>query len=106
MHHFRLSFGQVMHLKEVCHILKIPASNPQRGFVYHRWLSAYDASMSTYTMLPAYKILYFGYLSKEDQKLYKEPLENLYTQYSASQTAKARIRSIHEDLSQKGEDQS
>lgn len=80
-------------------MLNIPASSPQRGFVNHRWLSAYDASM-----LPAYKILYFGYLSVEDQELYQEPLEALYTQYSLSQAGKSRIRLMHEDLKRKGED--
>lgn len=85
-------------------MLNIPASSPQRGFVNHRWLSAYDASMSTYSMLPAYKILYFGYLSVEDQELYQELLEALYTQYSLSQAGKSRIRLMHEDLKRKGED--
>lgn len=100
----KLSIGQVMYFKEVCAILSIPASSPLRGFVNHRWLSTYDASMATYTMLPAYKVLYFGYLSTEDQELYKEPLEVLYREYSVSQTAKARIRLLHEDLSRKGDD--
>lgn len=94
----------MQYLKEVCLMLNIPASSPQRGFVNHRWLSAYDASMSTYTMLPAYKVLYYGYLSTEDQKLYQDPLETLYTQYNVSEAAKSRIRSFHEDLKRKGED--
>ncbi|XP_056449462.1 uncharacterized protein LOC130385149 [Gadus chalcogrammus] len=93
---------QVMNLKEVSQILNIPASNPQRGFVSHRWLSAYDASMATYAMLPAYKVLYFGFLSAEDKDLYKEPLESIYTKYTVNPTARARIRTLHEDLNRKG----
>ena len=84
--------------------MNISASSPQRGFVNHRWLSAYDASMSTFSMLPAYKVLYYGYLSVEDQELYQEPLEALYTQYSVSQAGKSKIRWIHEDLKGKGEE--
>ena len=98
-----LSFYQVMYLKEVCQILNIPASNPQRGFVSHRWLSAYDSSMATYAMLPAYKVLYFGFLSSEEKDLYKEPLESIYTKYTVNPTARARIRTLHEDLNRKGE---
>ena len=84
--------------------MNISASSPQRGFVNHRWLSAYDASMSTFSMLPAYKVLYYGYLSVEDQELYQEPLKALYTKYSVSQAGKSRIRWIHEDLKRKGEE--
>ncbi|TKS69503.1 hypothetical protein D9C73_003568 [Collichthys lucidus] len=73
---------QVQYFKETCLLMSIPASSPQRGFVNDRWLSAYDASMSTFRMLPAYEVLYYGYLSVEDQELYQEPLEALYTKYS------------------------
>lgn len=95
---------QLLYLKEVCQILCIPVSSPQRAFVPHRWLSAYDASMATYTMLQAYQVLYFGYLSAEDQELYREPLEIMYSQYNVNQTARARIQSLHQDLCRKGED--
>lgn len=37
-----------MYLKVIAMILNLPASSPQRGFVPHRWLSAYDASMATH----------------------------------------------------------
>ncbi|XP_034548453.1 uncharacterized protein LOC117819281 [Notolabrus celidotus] len=93
---------QVMHLKEVCLMLDVPASSPQRGFVPHRWLSAYDASMATHAMMPAYKVLYFGYLSTADKELYREPLELIYTKYSVNQAARARIRTMHEELNRKG----
>lgn len=91
-----------MYLKEVCEILNVPASSPQRGFVSHRWLSAYDASMATHAMMPAYKVLYFGYLTSDDKELYREPLQLIYTQYHVNQAARARIEAIHEDLNRKG----
>ncbi|CAL8373269.1 unnamed protein product [Arctogadus glacialis] len=70
---------QVMYLKEIAMIQNLPASSPQRGFVPHRWLSAYDASMATHAMMPAYRVLYYGYLSTADKELYREPLELMYT---------------------------
>lgn len=94
----------MQYLREICLLMKIPASNPQRGFVSHRWLSAYDASLRTSSMLPAYKVLYYGYLSVGDKELYQEPLEALYGQYSVSQEGKSRVRWIHDDLKKKGEE--
>ena len=91
-----------MYFKEVCDILNIPASSPQRGFVSHRWLSAYDASMATQNMMPAYKVLYYGFMNAEDQLLYKEPLELLFAQYKVNQRARDRIKAIHDDLCRKG----
>lgn len=98
-----ISLCQVMYLKEVCQILSVPASSPQRGFVSHRWLSAYDTSMATHAMMPANKVLYFGYLTSDDKELYREPLQLIYTQYHVNQAARARIEAIHEDINQKGE---
>ncbi|KAF0042481.1 hypothetical protein F2P81_006013 [Scophthalmus maximus] len=83
---------QVMYLKEISLILNLPASSPQRGFVPYRWLSAYDASMAIHAMMPAYKVLYYGYLSTADKELYREPLELMYTKYNVNQAARARIK--------------
>ncbi|KAI4826460.1 hypothetical protein KUCAC02_029907 [Chaenocephalus aceratus] len=68
---------------------KSPASSPQRGFVPHRWLSAYDASMATHAMMPAYRVLYYGFLSTADKELYREPLELMYTKYHVNQAGRA-----------------
>lgn len=78
----------------------IPGTNPQR-FVTHRWLSAYDVGISTRGMLPAYKVLYFGFLSQADQTLYKVVLEEIYKDHGVGERAKARIKYFHQDLRQK-----
>ncbi|KAF3858932.1 hypothetical protein F7725_012133 [Dissostichus mawsoni] len=80
---------------------KSPASSPQRGFVPHRWLSAYDASMATYAMMPAYRVLYYGFLSTADKELYREPLELMYTKYHVNQAGRARIKVVQEELNRK-----
>ena len=89
-----------MYLKEIAMILHLPASSPQRGFVPPRWLSAYDASMATHAMMPAYRVLYYGYLSTADKELYREPLELMYTKY-VNQAARARIKV---ELNRKGDE--
>ena len=81
--------------------MSIPGSTPKR-FVQHRWLSCYDVGLSTQTMLPAYKVLYFGFMDKEDKALYKEPWEQLYAAHHVSEKAQRHIQSFHKDLSGKG----
>lgn len=53
-------------------------------------------------MLPAYKVLYFGFLSQADQTLYKEVLEEIYKDHSVGERAKATIKYFHQDLRRKG----
>ncbi|KAL6473244.1 hypothetical protein MHYP_G00194320 [Metynnis hypsauchen] len=93
---------QVMYLKEVAMILNLPVSSPQRGFVNHRWLSAYDASMATHAMMPAYQVLYYGFLSTADKEVYKEPLESIFTKHNVNQTARARVEVVQDKLAKKG----
>ncbi|XP_073710036.1 uncharacterized protein [Misgurnus anguillicaudatus] len=92
---------QRAYLQEICEYMSIPGSTPKR-FIEHRWLSCYDVGLSTQTMLPAYKVLYFGFMDEEDKALYKEPLEQLYAAHHLNEKAKRRIQSFHKDLSGKG----
>ncbi|KAF3837635.1 hypothetical protein F7725_009403 [Dissostichus mawsoni] len=41
--------------------------------------------MATYAMMPAYRVLYYGFLSTADKELYREPLELMYTKYHVNQ---------------------
>lgn len=56
--------------------MRIPYSAPKR-FVQHRWLSAYDVTISTQRLIPAYKVLYYGFMDKKDKALYQDPLKEL-----------------------------
>ncbi|XP_042259678.1 uncharacterized protein LOC121891033 isoform X1 [Thunnus maccoyii] len=88
------------YLQEVCEYLKIPGSTP-KGFVQQGWLSAYDVGIGTQTMLPACKVLYYGFMDEEDKALYKEPSEQLYANHSVNEKAQRRIQSFQSDLSRK-----
>ncbi|KAJ4940452.1 hypothetical protein JOQ06_026755 [Pogonophryne albipinna] len=92
---------QIMYLKEIAEYMDIPASNPKR-FVSHRRLSAYDVGMQTKRLLPVYKVLYYGFMGKEDKALYQDPLQQLYEDYHVSEKAQRRITFVHQDLSKKG----
>ncbi|KAJ4925581.1 hypothetical protein JOQ06_018307 [Pogonophryne albipinna] len=92
---------QIMYLKEIAEYMDIPASNPKR-FVSHHWLSAYDVGMQTKRLLPVYKVLYYGFMGKEDKALYQDPLQQLYEDYHVSEKAQRRITFVHQDLSKKG----
>ncbi|KAL0978791.1 hypothetical protein UPYG_G00175240 [Umbra pygmaea] len=92
---------QLAYLREICEFMSIPGSAPKR-FIQHRWLSAYDVAITTQRMLPAYKVLYYGFMDKEDKALYKDPLGQLFTNYKVSEKAQTQIGSFHEDLSKKG----
>lgn len=89
------------YLLEICEFLAIPGTNPQR-FVAHRWLSAYDAGINTRRMLPAYKVLHFGFHSQAHQTLYQEVLEEIFKDHHVGECAKARIQLMHQDLKKKG----
>lgn len=81
--------------------MSLPSSPPKR-FIQHRWLSAYDVAISTQRLLPAYKVLYYGFMDREDKALYKDPLRQLFANYKVSEKAQREIQSFHEDLSKKG----
>lgn len=89
-----VSLYQLTYLREVCEFMSIPGSAPKR-FVQHRWLSAYDVSISTQRLLPAYKILYYGFMDREDKALYKDSLQQPFADYKISEKAQTQIRSFH-----------
>ncbi|XP_076336572.1 uncharacterized protein LOC143239424 [Tachypleus tridentatus] len=73
----RWARDQLMNLEEVCEFLGIPFTTPPR-FVSHRWLSAYDVTVTTARMMEAYTVLYFAFLSKGEKPVYKEVIEEIY----------------------------
>lgn len=87
-------------LHEICDHLGIAFTVPAR-FVPHRWLSVYDICISTLRLYPAFLILYFGFMTTEDQTVYKDMLMALYEVHSIGPRAQKRISNIHKILSSK-----
>ena len=73
-------------LKEICSLLSIPYSMPAAR-VDHKWLSSFDAAVTDEPMLPALRLLYYAWLSKEDKIVYNDivqELKEVYNQISYS----------------------
>ncbi|KAM3858858.1 NACHT, LRR and PYD domains-containing protein 14-like [Diretmus argenteus] len=83
------NYEPLTYLREICDFMSIPGSAPKR-LVQHRWLSAYDVAISTQRLLPAYKVLYYGFMDKEDKGLYKDTLKQLFADY-VSEKAQTQI---------------
>ncbi|KAK5894859.1 hypothetical protein CesoFtcFv8_011507 [Champsocephalus esox] len=58
--------------------------------------------MATHAMMPAYRVLYYGFLSTADKELYRESLELMYTKYHVNQAGRVRIKVVQEELNRKG----
>ncbi|KAK1884599.1 Hydroxyneurosporene desaturase [Dissostichus eleginoides] len=89
-----------MYVREIRNFMGMPGSAPKR-FVQHRWLSAYDYAISTQRQLPAYKVLYYCFMDKEDKALYKDPLKQLLANHNVNEKAQAEIQFFQEDLCRK-----
>ncbi len=96
----RWATDQKSYLEQICEIIGIPYTQPPR-FLDHRWLSAYDAAMSLDRMMPAYQILYFGFLRADDKAVYQDVIDKLYDTYKVNEKAKRKITYFHHDLVKK-----
>ena len=74
------------YLKEICYLLSIPYSM-SAARVDYSWLSSYDAAVTDEPMLPALTLLYYAWLSRKDEIVYKDivqELKEVYNQISYS----------------------
>ena len=70
-------------------------------FIATRWLSVYDATLSTMYMFDLYAIFYFSFLRKEDRKLYKSILNTIYSHHKLSDEVKTHIGAHQNELKRK-----
>ncbi|XP_041361320.1 uncharacterized protein LOC121377407 [Gigantopelta aegis] len=87
-------------LVEVCEMLDIPFTTPQR-FLAHRWLSCYDITAANNIMMDAFRVFYYGFLTTEDKKLYKSPVRDLLGKRNVSTSGMDRMKEIWHELSNK-----
>ncbi|XP_064653112.1 uncharacterized protein LOC135503467 [Lineus longissimus] len=91
---FKWSQDLVDILKEICLVLGIKFTMPER-FVNHRWLSCYDVSLGNIRLFDCYRLMYYGFLSKADMVTYSNVLDEIFTKYEVSDTARKQIRKLH-----------
>ena len=97
---FRWSKDLEEFLKELCSLIGVKFHMPDR-YVSHRWLSVYDVTVSTNTILDALTVFYYGFLSTEERKVNQPRVVEIYFRNSVSDKARDRIRVIHSVLAKK-----
>ena len=97
---FQFSSDQKQLLSEICELLEIKYTTPER-FLEHRWLSAYDVALSTDILFDAYIICYHSFLSKEDKTLYTQRVLEIYKRWNVKKEARERLFDIRSELSKK-----
>ena len=94
---FKYSPDLQKHMSEVCEILGVTYSIPER-FVSHRWLSAYDISLSTNILMDAYVVFYYGFLKADDKRNYYDTVKEIYKKKEISSESKERLKEIQAEL--------
>lgn len=87
-------------LEEMCMLIGVPYTMPQR-YVPHRWLSAYDVTLSNLRMMDAMTSFYYSFIPTKDKYIYQAILCAIFAQRSVSAEAKQRIRELQAGLSVK-----
>lgn len=85
-------------LAEISAILDVKFTMPERH-ISHRWLSAYDITLDTLRMWDCHKVFYYGFMSKDDQKNYRDVVEGLL-RYCPDED-KAKIKDVWKNVSAK-----
>ena len=86
-------------LSELCTLLSLKFSAPD-VYIPWRYLSCYDDSVSTLRLLDVYTVMYYSFLKKEDQHLYKFLVDAVYEQKHISPAAMAEIKKVQKHLAQ------
>ncbi|GBN13793.1 hypothetical protein AVEN_133559-1 [Araneus ventricosus] len=97
---FKWSPDQKECCSEICLILGIKFTAIE-NMVPFRWLSCYDVSLSHLRILDALSILYFAFIPHSDKSIYFSILAGIYLEKNVSSEGKARIKEIHQYLSEK-----
>ncbi|GBN78213.1 hypothetical protein AVEN_45094-1, partial [Araneus ventricosus] len=97
---FKWSPDQKECCSEICLILGIKFTAIE-NMVPFRWLSCYDVSLSHLRILDALSILYFAFIPHSDKSIYFSILASIYLEKNVSSEGKARIKEIHQYLSEK-----
>jgi hypothetical protein len=83
-------------LKSICSVLGLNYTQPER-FVPHRWLSAYDVTLSSLHLMDAYILFYYAFLPAKDIKdrTYEDFIHAIIAKHNvASAEAKAKVAGV------------
>ena len=88
-------------LQELCLLLDLPYKKPSEA-VPHRWLSAYNVTTNNMPMYDALFLLYYSWMNKEDQAIYRDDKDLIFEQNGCTEKAKESILLIQKQMKKKG----
>ncbi|XP_052234163.1 uncharacterized protein LOC127846705 isoform X2 [Dreissena polymorpha] len=87
-------------MKEVATLIGIKFTMPEQ-FVSHRWLSCYDVAVNTKRLMDVYRVVYYAFMDKSQQSLYKSVVNDILKKREVSEDAERRVKEIQMELSRK-----
>ena len=94
---FKNSPLSITHFQEVCFLLNLPVSYPQR-FVSHRWLNVLLRVEETLSLMSGLLVYYYAFIPEKDEKKFEKIIEDIMEEREVSDTARERLSSIRKDL--------
>ena len=88
--HFRTYGGQIAVLEELCDIIGIKFTMPDK-FCEHRWLYALDCSYGTWRIYPAYIIYFYAKLPVLDERIYSKLMNEVYDELNLDEDGKRKV---------------
>ena len=88
-------------LQELCLLLDLPYKKPSEA-VPHRWLSAYNVTTNNMPMYDALFLLYYSWMNKEDQAIYRDDKDLIFEQNGCTEKAKESILLIQKQMKKEG----
>ena len=87
-------------IEEICFILDISYKNPPQR-ISHRWLSAYDCTVTMMSMIDAFYLFYYSWLNRELLDTYKDDIQHIFDNYNLNEISIKRIKEINKSFSKK-----
>ena len=81
-------------IEEICFILDISYKNPPQR-ISHRWLSAYDCTVTMMSMIDAFYLFYYSWLNRELLDTYKDDIQHIFDNYNLNEISIKRIKEIN-----------
>lgn len=87
-------------LMRICELCNIKYTNPGQ-FINHRWLSAYDITVSTIRLYDVYTLFYYSFVPPGDRAMYVDIIGNIYNQNNISVPCRIAIKQIQAEMFKK-----
>ena len=87
-------------IEEISFILDLSYKNPPQR-ISHRWLSAYDCTITMMSMIDSYFLFYYSWLNFDLLEIYNDDIQDIFNNYDLNETAIKRIKEINKSFRKK-----